>query len=150
MLVGRVMSQNLDRAKPLWEMWVVEGLDEGKWALVSKVHHCMVDGVAATDLMSVLLDAERDPPLPAPDAWTPEPGPGGARLLAEAIVERAANPFAAGGGLGGGGAQTPGGGAPKSCGGGGGGGRGGATPASVQKPVRGHLARANSHGGPCT
>jgi WS/DGAT/MGAT family acyltransferase len=100
MLVGRVMSQNLDRAKPLWEMWVVEGLDEGKWALVSKVHHCMVDGAAATDLMSVLLDAERDPPLPAPDVWTPEPGPGGARLLAEAIVERAANPAAAVGSLG--------------------------------------------------
>ena len=60
-LVGRVMSQNLDRAKPLWEMWIVEGLGDGRWALLSKVHHCMVDGIASTDLMSVLLDEERDP-----------------------------------------------------------------------------------------
>jgi diacylglycerol O-acyltransferase / wax synthase len=95
LLVGRVMSQNLDRAKPLWEMWVVEGLDERRWALVSKVHHCMVDGIAGTDLMTVLLDKERDPALPPQDAWMPEPGSGGARLLAEAVVELAANPFAA-------------------------------------------------------
>ena len=92
-LVGRVMSQNLDRAKPLWEMWVVEGLGEGRWALVSKVHHAMVDGVASTDLMTVLLDKERDPErLPAP-RWTPKPTPGSVRLLADAVVERTANPF---------------------------------------------------------
>ena len=60
-LVGRIMSQQLDRAKPLWEMWLAEGLESGRWALVSKVHHCMVDGVSATDLLSVLLDSERDP-----------------------------------------------------------------------------------------
>ena len=54
-LVGRVMSQQLDRAKPLWEMWVAEGLDDGRWALISKTHHCMVDGVSATDLLSVIL-----------------------------------------------------------------------------------------------
>src|SRR5437763_86139 len=63
-LVGRVMSQQLARAKPLWELWVVEGLDEGGWALISKSHHCMVDGVAATDLLSVLLDSSRDPEPP--------------------------------------------------------------------------------------
>ena len=44
-LVGRIMSQQLDRAKPLWEMWMAEGLGEGRWALISKTHHCMVDGV---------------------------------------------------------------------------------------------------------
>jgi WS/DGAT/MGAT family acyltransferase len=94
-LVGRVMSQNLDRAKPLWEMWVAEGLDEGRWALISKVHHAMVDGVAGTDLMTVLLDTERNPePLP-PDSWMAEPAPGSARLLADAIRERGLNPFIA-------------------------------------------------------
>ena len=60
-LVGRVMSQQLDRSKPLWEMWVVEGLDAGRWALLSKVHHCMVDGVSGTDLLAVMLDQSRDP-----------------------------------------------------------------------------------------
>jgi diacylglycerol O-acyltransferase len=94
-LVGRVMSQNLDRAKPLWEMWVVEGLGEGRWALLSKVHHAMVDGVASTDLMTVLLDANRDSELPSAQDWTPEPQPGTARLVADAVVDRAANPFAA-------------------------------------------------------
>src|SRR2546429_9601056 len=48
-LVGRTMSQQLDRAKPLWEMWMAEGLGEGRWALISKVHHCMVDGGSRTD-----------------------------------------------------------------------------------------------------
>ncbi len=94
-LVGRVMSQNLDRAKPLWEMWVVEGLDEARWALVSKVHHAMVDGIASTDLMTVLLDKERNPERPGPQPWTAEPMPGTARLLADAILERAVNPFLA-------------------------------------------------------
>jgi diacylglycerol O-acyltransferase / wax synthase len=94
-LVGRVMSQNLDRAKPLWEMWVVEGLDEGRWALVSKVHHCMVDGIASTDLMTVLLDVEREPERPQPDSWTPAPQPSSAQLLGDAVLERATNPFAA-------------------------------------------------------
>jgi WS/DGAT/MGAT family acyltransferase len=100
-LVGRVMSQNLDRAKPLWEMWVVEGLDDGRWALLSKVHHCMVDGVAGTDLMAVLLDAEREPPPPPRDDWVPESAPSDATLLAHAVADRVANPFAAIGNLGG-------------------------------------------------
>jgi diacylglycerol O-acyltransferase / wax synthase len=92
-LVGRVMSQNLDRAKPLWEMWVVEGLGTGRWALVSKVHHAMVDGVAGTDLMTVLLDKERNPERPSASGWAPEPAPNSARLLADAILERAVNPL---------------------------------------------------------
>ena len=54
-MAARVFSQHLDRNKPLWELWSVEGLSDGRWALLSKVHHCMVDGVAATDLMSVMF-----------------------------------------------------------------------------------------------
>ncbi len=94
-LVGRVMSQNLDRAKPLWEMWVVEGLSENRWALLSKVHHCMVDGVASTDLMTVLMDPERDAKHTPPPAWIPDPAPGTGRLLRDALVERATNPLIA-------------------------------------------------------
>jgi diacylglycerol O-acyltransferase / wax synthase len=92
-LVGRVMSQQLDRDKPLWELWVAEGLDEGRWALISKVHHCMVDGVAASDLVSVLLDSERNAAPSAPDAWTPGPEPSAAELVAHALAERAASPY---------------------------------------------------------
>jgi diacylglycerol O-acyltransferase / wax synthase len=86
-LVGRVMSQNLDRDKPLWEMWLVEGLLDGRWALLSKVHHCMVDGIASTDLMSVLLDTEPDPARrEAPSVWAAGPYPSEAELLVEALA----------------------------------------------------------------
>ena len=80
-LVGRVMSQQLDRHKPLWEMWIVEGLEHGHWALVSKVHHCMVDGVSGTDLLTVVLDSEPEPARPMPDDWHAEPEPSDARLV---------------------------------------------------------------------
>ena len=93
-LVGRVMSQQLDRSKPLWEMWVVEGLDAGRWALLSKVHHCMVDGVSGTDLLAVLLDLSRDPePQPASPTWHPRPEPTSAQILGEALIERAVSPY---------------------------------------------------------
>ena len=92
-LVGRVMSQQLDRAKPLWEMWVAEGLEDGGWAVISKVHHCMVDGVSATDLMSVMLSTERDSILPPADQWRPGPAPSGAALIAHALAERASSPY---------------------------------------------------------
>ena len=49
-LAGRIMSQQLDRGKPLWEMWVVEGLEGDRFALITKTHHCMIDGVAGVDL----------------------------------------------------------------------------------------------------
>jgi diacylglycerol O-acyltransferase / wax synthase len=101
-LVGRVMSQNLDRAKPLWEVWAVEGLGERRWALISKVHHCMVDGIAATDLMSVMFDSEREQPPWAGEArWTPGPPPSSLRLLADALVEQAIDPLSAARGVGG-------------------------------------------------
>ena len=60
------MAQQLDRAKPLWEMWIVEGLEDGRWAILSKTHHCMVDGVSATDLLTVVMDASPEPVRDAP------------------------------------------------------------------------------------
>jgi diacylglycerol O-acyltransferase len=92
-LVGRVMSQHLDRAKPLWEMWIAEGMGAGRWALVSKVHHCMVDGVSGSDLLTVILDTERDPKTARPGRWQPEPAPSGTRLLADALLERTVSPY---------------------------------------------------------
>ena len=88
-LVGRVMSQRLDRARPLWEMWIVEGLGEGRWGLLSKVHHCMVDGIAGSDLLTVVLDRERGAGPPAAEEWLPESEPHGVELLARGLVELA-------------------------------------------------------------
>ena len=74
-LMGRLMSQQLDRNRPLWETWMVEGLADGTWALVSKVHHCMVDGIAGTDLMAVILDASPEGSPAVADDWVPKPEP---------------------------------------------------------------------------
>jgi diacylglycerol O-acyltransferase len=74
-LMARLMSQPLDRDRPLWENWIVEGLAEGRWAVISKVHHCMVDGISGVDLLTVLLDVERHVELPEPEPWTPTPEP---------------------------------------------------------------------------
>jgi diacylglycerol O-acyltransferase len=94
LLMGRIMSTRLDRSRPLWEYWLVEGLAEDRWALVSKVHHCMVDGVSGTDLYRVVLDETPEPraALPADD-WRPEPEPSGLRLLATAAGEVARLPL---------------------------------------------------------
>jgi WS/DGAT/MGAT family acyltransferase len=92
-LVGRVMSQQLDRHKPLWEMWLVEGLEHGHWAIVSKVHHCMVDGVSGTDLLTVVLDPAPEPTPPLPDVWEPEPEPNDVQLVRDAIVDLVVRPY---------------------------------------------------------
>ncbi|MBK5287305.1 MAG: wax ester/triacylglycerol synthase family O-acyltransferase [Acidimicrobiia bacterium] len=74
-LVERVMSQQLDRLRPLWEMWVVEGLPDGGWAVISKVHHCMVDGIAGSDLLGVMMDRSPDQHPPIAEPWAPGPEP---------------------------------------------------------------------------
>ena len=94
-LMGRVMSQQLDRDKPLWEMWVAEGLDNGRWALISKTHHCMVDGVSATDLLSVILSQDRQLEREEVGAWHAGPEPSSAELIAHALALRAASPYEA-------------------------------------------------------
>ena len=93
-LVGRVMAQKLDRSKPLWETWLAEGLGGGRWALVSKVHHCMVDGVSGTDLLSVVFDSERrSPPAEIPPPWEPAPEPSTPRIIGSALAHRAKIPY---------------------------------------------------------
>ena len=86
-LMGRVMSARLDRDRPLWEYWLVEGLAEDRWALISKVHHCMVDGIAGTDLYRVVLDGTPQPGAPLADDWRPAAEPSDLRLAATAALE---------------------------------------------------------------
>src|SRR5579884_4224985 len=61
LLAARIASQPLDRTKPLWECWLVEGLEGGRFAMISKTHHSLVDGISGVDLATVLFDLERTP-----------------------------------------------------------------------------------------
>ena len=94
-LAARIMSQHLDLSRPLWEMWVVEGLDGGdRFALISKIHHCMIDGMASVDLLNVLLRPQADETFePAPD-WIPRPTPTSWELLRDAALRYATLPVA--------------------------------------------------------
>jgi WS/DGAT/MGAT family acyltransferase len=92
-LCGRILSQQLDRGKPLWEIWIVEGLEQDRFALVSKVHHCMIDGASGTDLLRVLLSPTPDKTHEPAPSWVPSPPPGGLRLLRDATLRRATLPL---------------------------------------------------------
>ena len=93
-LAGRVFAQQLDRDKPLWEIWLVDGLEGDRFAMVSKTHHALVDGISGVDIMSVLFDTSPEPAAPTDtgERWLPRPLPSGAQLLGEALVERATIP----------------------------------------------------------
>lgn len=87
-LVGQIMSQQLDRGRPLWELWVVEGLGQRRFALVLKTHHCVVDGISGVDLMSVLLRTTAEESFDPPAAWQPRPAPAALELLGDAVERR--------------------------------------------------------------
>jgi diacylglycerol O-acyltransferase len=88
-LAGRIFSQRLDRSKPLWELWLVEGLDPDRYALVSKTHHCLVDGRPGLELLSTLFDREPGTAAGAEVAWRPRSQPGSAHLAARAVLSAA-------------------------------------------------------------
>ncbi len=94
-LAGRVFSQRLDRSKPLWEAWLVQGLEDNRFALITKTHHSMIDGIAGVDIASVLFDLDPVPPdVPRPDRdWTPRPEPSGPELVAEGVKDVVRAPF---------------------------------------------------------
>ncbi len=92
-LMGRLMSQELDRRRPLWEAWMVEGLQFGRWALIMKIHHCVADGVSGNDLFSVLLSREPTTPVVGPSGWQPAPEPSGLRLAADSLWRLALVPY---------------------------------------------------------
>jgi WS/DGAT/MGAT family acyltransferase len=91
-LMARVMSRRLDRAHPLWEYWVVEGLARDRWALISKVHHCMIDGVGGADLYRVIMEPASGPARPAEDPAA-SPPPSAISLAAQAAADMARLPL---------------------------------------------------------
>jgi WS/DGAT/MGAT family acyltransferase len=93
-LVGLVLSQPLDRDRPLWEMWLVERLESERFALLIKVHHCMMDGVAGANLMTVLFRTEPDASIPGIETWSPRELPSPLRLALDEALDRASTPFA--------------------------------------------------------
>jgi diacylglycerol O-acyltransferase / wax synthase len=95
LLTGRIFSQRLDRTKPLWEIWMVEGLEDGRFALINKTHHSLVDGVSGVDLTTVLFDLDREPAdLPQPEEeWTPGPEPTDSEIVARGVGELVKVPF---------------------------------------------------------
>lgn len=88
-LSGRVFSQQLDRSKPLWELWIVEGLDADEFAVMSKVHHCMIDGMAGVELMTVLLGLAPSGEIEEPKPFEPRPVPDGTELVVRETARRA-------------------------------------------------------------
>jgi diacylglycerol O-acyltransferase / wax synthase len=92
-LAGRLFSQRLDRSKPLWEIWLVQAMAGGRFALVAKTHHALVDGISGVDITTVLFDTAREPaPTAPPTPWSAKPLPGSAKLLGEALIERSTVP----------------------------------------------------------
>jgi WS/DGAT/MGAT family acyltransferase len=93
-LSGRIMSQQLDRSKPLWEMWIVEGLAGGdRFAVITKIHHCMIDGMSSVDLLEVLLTPRPTDDVDQPPRWVPRPVPGRWELLHDETLRRVRAPF---------------------------------------------------------
>ena len=92
-LAGRILSQKLDRGKPMWEMWVIEGLAEDRFALIVKAHHCMVDGIAGVDLLAAILRLDPEAPRPEPRGFIPRPEPTPRQLLRDEALHRASLPF---------------------------------------------------------
>src|SRR5690349_5106103 len=93
-LAARIFSQQLDRSKPLWELWLVEGLYDGRFAIIGKSHHALVDGVSGVDITTVLFDLDREPQgRPAsPPRWFARPEPTDLQLLTDAMRERLTSP----------------------------------------------------------
>jgi WS/DGAT/MGAT family acyltransferase len=91
-LTSRIQAQLLDRTRPLWELWFVDGLEGGDVALIQKTHHALVDGVSGVDVATVLLDFTPEPTRPEPPPWTPERAPDSLQLLKDTLIERVTEP----------------------------------------------------------
>ena len=92
-LVGRIMSEKLDRSKPMWELWFVEGLEDGRYAVVSKVHHCLIDGISGVDLLSAFMGPDPSyEPTEFEHRWVARPAPTPGEMLADDLRRRVSLP----------------------------------------------------------
>lgn len=94
-LAGRIMSQELDRGKPLWEHWFVDRVEGDRFALISKIHHCLADGVAGLAILGALLSPNSDDEPQPPSEWVPRPPPGDAHLVVDELRRRTFAPVEA-------------------------------------------------------
>ena len=94
-LVARLMSRPLDRNRPLWEMYLIEGLSDGQFAIVTKSHEALVDGLAALDISQVILDSNPNTPAGPPDSWRPHVEPSSIELMSASVTEVLTRPTAA-------------------------------------------------------
>jgi WS/DGAT/MGAT family acyltransferase len=93
-LAGRIFSQQLDRSKPLWEMWLAQGLERDRFAILTKTHHAMVDGISGVDIGTVLFDFEPVPePAPVEDEWVPQKEPSTTELVARGVADVVSAPI---------------------------------------------------------
>ncbi|HUS43596.1 MAG TPA: wax ester/triacylglycerol synthase family O-acyltransferase [Ilumatobacteraceae bacterium] len=92
-LAGRIMSQELDRGKPLWEHWFVDGVEGGCFALISKVHHCVADGIGGLAIIGTLAGPDPDYRPDPPTRWVPRPSPGDAQLIVDEVRHRSIAPI---------------------------------------------------------
>jgi diacylglycerol O-acyltransferase len=93
-LAARILSQQLDRGKPLWELWIIEGLEGGRFAMLVKTHHAIADGISTFDLLTALLSLAPDDTVAEPTAWVPRPTPSPWTLLRDELVRQTTAPLA--------------------------------------------------------
>ena len=94
-LSSRIMSQQLDRTRPLWEIWVVEGLDRDRFALISKIHHCMIDGIAGADISQILQSPTPEREIGEAPTYIPRPAPSGGELVRDSVLRTLSLPLRA-------------------------------------------------------
>jgi WS/DGAT/MGAT family acyltransferase len=92
-VASRLFARPLDRRRPLWEEWLLTGLEDGRWAVLSKIHHCMVDGIGGNDLMALIFSTDPGEPLPEVARWDPAPSPSLAELAAGDLRDAMSRPF---------------------------------------------------------
>lgn len=93
-LVARVMAARLDRAHPLWEIWLVEGLSDGRWAIINKIHHALIDGISGHDILELIMDPTPHPPaVDAPRSWSPAAAPSSTELVVSGVARAVRTPL---------------------------------------------------------